>query len=262
MKLSISNIAWDSENDGKIYALMKKYGFSGLEIAPSKIISTAPYSHADIAAEWSASICEQHNLCISSMQSLWYGRTEKIWGGNEELGFLIQYTKQAIDFAYAIKCNHIVFGCPKNRIRPEGAEDDVAVSFFKAVDLYADEHDVWIGIEANPPIYNTNFLNTTKSAISFIRKAKTKRLSLNLDVGTIIENREDLNSLYSNSDLIRHVHISEPFLKPIIMRHLHKELNDLLNKINYRGFVSIEMSKPDSLYEIESAMKYVSTIFR
>ena len=35
MKLSISNIAWDSENDKKVYELMKKYSYEGLEIAPT-----------------------------------------------------------------------------------------------------------------------------------------------------------------------------------------------------------------------------------
>ena len=29
MKLSISNIAWDTSNDIKIYDLIKKYGFEG-----------------------------------------------------------------------------------------------------------------------------------------------------------------------------------------------------------------------------------------
>ena len=30
MKLSISNIAWDFDNDNKIYALMKKYSYEGV----------------------------------------------------------------------------------------------------------------------------------------------------------------------------------------------------------------------------------------
>ena len=44
MKLSISNIAWDGSQDGKVYELMIWYGYSGLEIAPTRIFPEAPYS--------------------------------------------------------------------------------------------------------------------------------------------------------------------------------------------------------------------------
>lgn len=37
MKLSISNIGWDAEQDEAVYRLMGAYGFSGLEIAPTRI---------------------------------------------------------------------------------------------------------------------------------------------------------------------------------------------------------------------------------
>ena len=43
MKLSISNIAWKSEDDFKVYKLMKKYEYKGLEIAPTRIFSEQPY---------------------------------------------------------------------------------------------------------------------------------------------------------------------------------------------------------------------------
>ena len=43
MNLSISNIAWDTLNNEKIYDMLKKYGFKGLEIAPTKIMGENPY---------------------------------------------------------------------------------------------------------------------------------------------------------------------------------------------------------------------------
>ena len=41
--LSISNIAWGSELDDSVYTLMKKYQFSGLEIAPTRVFPKTPY---------------------------------------------------------------------------------------------------------------------------------------------------------------------------------------------------------------------------
>ena len=43
MKLSVSNIGWKMEEDEYVYSLMKKYGYSGLEIAPTRIFPEAPY---------------------------------------------------------------------------------------------------------------------------------------------------------------------------------------------------------------------------
>lgn len=54
-----------------------------------------------------------------SMQSIWYGRTEKLFGTEEERNLLLDYTKSAVDFAAAIGCKNLVFGCPKNRCIPE-----------------------------------------------------------------------------------------------------------------------------------------------
>ena len=43
MKLSISNIGWEEKDDNAVYQLMKKYGYSGLEIAPTRIFPVSPY---------------------------------------------------------------------------------------------------------------------------------------------------------------------------------------------------------------------------
>ena len=43
MKLSISNIAWDTSEDKMIYELMQNHGCSGLEIAPTRVFPEHPY---------------------------------------------------------------------------------------------------------------------------------------------------------------------------------------------------------------------------
>ena len=74
MKLSVSNIAWSSENDASMYNALKDIGFNGLEIAPTRIFVDAPYDNITAAAEWSRNIYKNYGLSISSMQSIWYGR--------------------------------------------------------------------------------------------------------------------------------------------------------------------------------------------
>ena len=45
MKLAISNIAWDETLDLQMYDRMKQYGYSGLEIAPTRIFGENPYKN-------------------------------------------------------------------------------------------------------------------------------------------------------------------------------------------------------------------------
>ena len=45
MKLSISNIAWSKEDDDKVYGFMRELGYSGLEIAPTRIFEGQPYQN-------------------------------------------------------------------------------------------------------------------------------------------------------------------------------------------------------------------------
>lgn len=52
MKLAISNIAWGAEDDENIYDMMVRYGYKGLEIAPTRIFPTDPYGDLGRAVEW------------------------------------------------------------------------------------------------------------------------------------------------------------------------------------------------------------------
>ena len=264
MRLSISNIAWAFENDLSVYALMKDLAFEGLEIAPTRIFSELPYSKLLAAAEWCEKMLREHGLCIPSMQSIWYGRKENFFNSAEERDALMRYTEAAIDFAQAIGCRNLVFGCPKNRAVPEGLSESearrIAVDFFKKLGGYAVAHGTVIGIEANPAIYGTNFINRTEEALSLIKEVDSDGVRLNLDVGTMVANDESLDVLCGNIHLVNHVHISEPYLKPIQRRSLHAELLSMLAESGYAGFVSIEMGKVDDLEEIKKAMRYVKEI--
>ncbi|MBP1545232.1 MAG: sugar phosphate isomerase/epimerase [Oscillospiraceae bacterium] len=260
MKLSISNIAWTAENDSEIYAIMKKYGYEGLEIAPTRIFPEAPYDNIENARCWSQELKKKYGFVISSMQSIWFGRQEAIFGTDEERRILLDYTKKAIDFAAAIGCGNLVFGCPKNRNMPDGANESFAIEFFRSIGNYAAEKGSVIGMEANPTIYNTNYINSTEQALELISRVNSTGFRLNLDVGTMIRNGENVGILKGKVRLINHVHISEPYLKPICERFIHKELLRILAEENYMGFVSIEMGKTDDIAEISKSMEYIRAI--
>lgn len=257
MKLSISNIGWKAEADDFVYAAMKTLGFTGLEIAPTRIFPVSPYDKCSEASLWVSSL----GFVIPSMQSIWNGRAEQLFGSDEERKYLLEYTKKAVDFASAIGCKNLVFGCPRNRNIPSEGNSSVAVDFFRTIGEYAALHGTVIGMEANPPIYNTNFINTTKSALDLIETVGSPGFLLNLDVGTMVENSENVDVLDGRAHLINHVHISEPGLKLIQKRTLHRELSDYLKSMDYDGYISIEVGTQEDAGKLVDSMEYVRDVF-
>ena len=180
MKLAISNLAWPAEQEKTILALMKQYGYTGLEIAPGKVIPVDPYGNINEAKKWANMMGRDRQLSIISLQSIWYGRQEMLFGDLAERNFLLNYTMKAIDFANAVGAKNLVFGCPKNRNIPKNADlnnaHSLAVDFFRQLGDYALDREVVIGMEANPAIYGTNFLNTTKKR----NEVEAKQLTENM----------------------------------------------------------------------------------
>lgn len=262
MNLSISNIGWTADQDNQIYEIMKKYGFSGLEIAPTRIFPEAPYDKPEEAKSWADGLKKRYGFSVPSMQSIWYGRQEKVFGTEREFQALISYTKKAIDFAVAIGCGNLVFGCPKNRNMPEGADPKTGVRFFREIGDYAAAKGTVVGMEANPPIYNTNYVNTTSEAFALIEEVSSAGFKLNLDVGTMIQNEESVEELIGRIHLINHIHISEPGLKPIEQRTLHAVLRDILKDGGYKGFISVEMGRMDDVKLLEDKISYICNEYK
>lgn len=263
MRLSVSNIAWYNEQADEAYSLMQKYGFSGLEIAPPSILGENPYDQKDKAISWANEINSKYNFTISSFQSIWYQRPENIFKSEEDRNNLLEYTKKAILLAESISCKNLVFGCPKNRNNDNNLSENTVYPLLSSIAEFAQSHNTVFAMEANPAIYNVNFINNTKQAFELVRTINNPGFKVNLDVGTMVSNNESIDSLSGNIDFINHVHISEPFLKPVEKRDIHKELASVLKEEKYNGFVSLEMAKTSetSLDILESCLYYVCEVF-
>jgi len=262
MKRSISHIAWDTNFNDEMYSFINRVGFSGLEIAPTKLFTEDPYSHLLQAEEFQRSLVKSYCIEISSMQSIWFGRKENLFGDEKERGTLLEYSKRAIEFAAAMKCGNLVFGSPKNRIIENDVQIEHAISFFRELGQYAKIQGTVFSIEPNPVIYGTNFINTTRQGIEIVKQVNHEGFRLNLDLGTVIQNEESLSIIADNINLVNHIHISEPYLNPITKRPIHKDLADILRETAYDRYVSIEMKSGFTIDEIKLCMVYVNEVFR
>ncbi len=260
MRRSISNIAWGAEDDAAMWGILKKYGFQGIEVAPTRVIQVNPYDHLEQTAVFKQT-ADENEMIVSSMQSIWYGRSERLFFGDEERAALMAYTQKAIDFARVLDCGNLVFGSPKNRQLTNESELSAGVEWFKAVAQYAEENGTCFSVEPNPEIYNTNYINETKDAFELAEQIESNGFKVNVDFGTIIQNKEDLSVIEKNLNLVNHIHISEPFLVPVTKCSQHSEMAALLKENGYQGFVSIEMKNPGDRQITEDVMAYVTEVF-
>ena len=141
-QLAISNIAWQKDDDETVYAAMQQAGFTGLELAPTRIFSEAPYENLTSALLFGGYLKNRWGFSVPSLQSIWYGQKGNIFDP-ADTEHLLDYTAQAFQFAHSLNCPSLVFGCPKNRMRPLGANDAAAEAFFmQAGNLAADVHEL------------------------------------------------------------------------------------------------------------------------
>ena len=257
MKLSFSNIAWGDDQEREILTAMAKKGYTGLEIAPTRLFPENPYKEGEALADYADRILDLYGLEICSMQSIWYGRTENIFQ-EQECQQLLSYLEECCRFAQYVDGANLVFGCPKNRIRPEDKTDADARSFFEQAAFIAVSYGSVLALEANPPMYGTNFINTTEEAFQFVESIPG--LKVNLDLGTILDREESLELVRENLQKVNHVHISEPGLVPVQIRPIHHQLAQLLRESGYTGYVSVEMKKAETT-TILSVMEEVAEVF-
>ena len=257
--LSASNIGWPKEYDEAVYAALQAAGFAGVEIAPTRIFPAPPYDNLSAAVLFGGYLHQKFGLAVPSMQSIWYGQTGNIFVP-EEAEALLAYTEEAFAFAHALHCPSLVFGCPKNRRRPEGADPAAAEAFFDKAGRLAMRYGVRLALEANSPRY-TNYLNTTAEVFALVKKLGNPGLAVNLDLGAILDNGERLRDFAADLSWVSHVHISEPGLAPIQPRPEQEELAMMLGAAGYRGFVSIEMGAGETDAPVLSAMQRIAEVF-
>lgn len=257
MKLSISNIAWTDQEDSYVVPRLPAHGVEALEIAPTRVFPQTPYQQLDRARAFARTLKEETGLTVCSMQSIWYRRTESIFGTKEEVNSLIDYTKEAILFAEAINCPNLVFGSPKNRNIPEGRKGEDAAEFFSAIGDFAYEHGTVIALEAVPASYGTNFVNTTDDLYDYVRMVGSKGLLMNVDFGTMLTNGEDVSAVAKYFPYIHHTHISENGLAGVVARPEHDLFLRALKDAGYDRCVSIEMRNQEDPEKVLSIVDYV-----
>ncbi|MBC7405455.1 MAG: sugar phosphate isomerase/epimerase [Cytophaga sp.] len=216
MRLAISNIAWDTDEDEAIATLLQRFGVDAIDAAPGKYFpEPAKATDEDIARVknwWS-----ERGIEITGMQALLFGTTGlNVFGTLESQEEMLQHLDAVCRIGAGLGAPRVVFGSPKNRDR-SGLNDAeamaVAISFFRRLGNIASSHGVMICLEPNPTCYGANFMTTSAETAQVVTQIAHPAIRMQFDTGALAINGEDpATVLQSCVRLIGHIHASEPNL--------------------------------------------------
>jgi sugar phosphate isomerase/epimerase len=258
MNLAMSAIAWEPSEDEAAASILREHGFTGVELAPTKIFPRPDSAtDADVAAcrkAWSG-----RGLRIVAMQALLFGRPElTVFGTSHEE--TLQYLSGVARLGGRLGAGALVFGSPRNRARgslPAADAWRAAVQFFRALGSAAAKAGTCVCIEPNPPRYGADFITTSEEALRLVEEVASPGFGLHLDAACALLAGEDFPvRLRASAHVLRHVHLSEPDLAPVRAGGTLDlpPIASALRDIGYSGWVSVEM-KPAGLEAVRAAAK-------
>ncbi|MBL7129810.1 MAG: sugar phosphate isomerase/epimerase [Candidatus Omnitrophica bacterium] len=262
MKLAISNIAWPSEKEERYLGLIKEWGCSGVEIAPTRIWSDPLKASLEQRRCFVDSI-HKHGLEISAMQALLYGRRDLgLFRSADVETETIDYLKGLCKLSAVLGAKVLVFGSPANRKRGDIPLEEAferAALFFSKVAPVAEKLGVCLCIEPLRP-QETDFITTAGEGLRLVELVNNPGFGLHLDAKAVAEEGSDFVSIFKSAIYkLKHFHINDPGLIEVNSTGLvdHISITRALRKVGYRGYVSIEMrTLPDCDDTIKRSVQF------
>ncbi len=246
MKIAISNIAWQSQEEEKIAEIMQSFEIKGVEIAPTKIWQF-PLLATNEEINSYKQFWQSRNIAIVAMQALLFGRKDlTIFENINKRQETFKYLGGMIELAAKLGARVLVFGAPKNRKIGNLTQikaQEIASSFFYELGELAAKYNIYFCIEPNPTIYECDFIINSQQGLDLVTKTNSKGFGLHLDAAAMTLNQENISKSLSDCyEHLCHFHISEPYLQPITEGQVnHQIIAQTLINLSYQHWVSIEM---------------------
>lgn len=262
MSISISNIAWDRDQDGAVADLLGRHGVHHIDVAHSKYFP-APSETADASIDYVRRWWADRGVSIAGMQALLFGTQGlNVFADQCVQQQLLEHLRHVFRIAGRLGAGRLVFGSPRNRDRGDlsvEAANQIGATFFHQAGDLAQTEGVVLCLEPNPEHYGANFMTTTASTAEVVALTGHRHIQMQLDTGAVFMNGEEPAHLLPRyAPIIGHVHLSEPNLAELgSMTSDHDPLAALIGKHLGTRPLTIEMLPPnDGIAGIERALVF------
>jgi D-psicose/D-tagatose/L-ribulose 3-epimerase len=263
MKLAVSNLAWDINEQEEILSLLPSLGVSGVEVAPTKIANWENIKPS-LLADFRNKLNDK-GLCVSSLQAIFFGKPDaQLLGDINSFGIMCEHIDFLADIAAELGTQVAVFGAPKNRQRSNIASD---VAFNLAKERFRQLGDICqgrmkIGIEPVPRFYGSDFILTAEEDLALVKAVNHPAVGLHLDTGCVFlgDGNIDLAVREGISHLI-HFHVAEPELSNFSSpKAAHVLAAKSLNEVGYNQWIAIEMKAGASENSVQNVVQAVEFV--
>ncbi len=267
MKLAISNLAWQLQEETKVAEILEELEIKGVEIAPTKIWQN-PLVATKIEIDNYRRFWQKYNIEIVAIQSLLFGRTDlTIFASETKRRETLDYLTKIIELGYNLGAKILVFGSPKNRQASNLTDREVsaiAIAFFRELGDLAAKYQMFFCIEPNPTVYDCDFINTSQQGMELVTNVNSRGFGLHLDAAGMTLGKENIPASLTNCcSKLCHFHISEPYLQIIGEADVKHELfASSLGDLNYNSWVSIEMKAQSSDNNLGNVTKALKTAIK
>jgi len=269
MNISISSIAWDVEFDQDIAKTLNAYGVNYVDLTPSRycedIFKVTDANLAKIKSWWNS-----QKIYVYGMQSLLYTAGKVNLFNLDQQKSILEYLDRVCYISQGLGAKKLTFGSPKNRDKLSLSNIeaiDIATTFFYKLGDIAKKYDVVVCLEPNPKIYGSNFMINHDEAALIVKQVSHDFIGLQLDTGAIFINKEDITKITKDhSDIIKHIHLSEPMLASINIHNLdHKKVSHQIRADFPNSVITIEMLKSgqdDQLNVIRKSLEFAINTYK
>lgn len=264
MKLSLSNIAWNPDEENRIFELFSRLPVSGIEVAPTKYWPSWQGANSENALEVRAQL-QRAGFQVPALQAILFDKPElQLFGNDDSRKQLLQHLQQVADLAQALGAPVLVFGSPKNRDRGELSYSEAfrtAADFFTSAAEVCHSRAVQLCLEPNPGVYHCNFMTRWEEVRDMVEQVARPGIGIHLDTACIaLEGGSVEKAIKACQSKISHFHVTEENLGDFSNPALdHKSIGQTLKDSGYDGWVSIEMRRPENPIErLEQAVHYVA----
>lgn len=264
-RLSISNLAWSSEDHANALPRLADLGVEGIEVAPTRIADWSELTVARLGA-YRAQL-ESAGLRVSSLQAVLFNCPEaQLLGPGAAFEQMLEHMKRIDDIAAELGADVAVFGAPRNRNRGDLDPAGARLLAIERLRLLGEAlHSVTLGIEPVPTFYGSNFLTGADAVQEIVAAVDYPRIRLHLDTGCALLAGDAIqDAIHAGCHMLAHFHVAEPELGGFAApKSDHAAAARALNEVEYDRWISVEMrEEPDnSISAVETAVAFVQDIY-
>ena len=248
-KLCVSNICINDISQLQFACLLKLYGITKVQIAPTKLIDTW-----DNLNKINFDIYKNNNLEIYAFQSITFTLNELNIFDKNTINELSEHLKKVIDCAEENNVKILVFGCPRNRkvLDYEDDNNSIFINFFKEIGDYCNNKNITICLENNSKKYNCNFINTIDECSYLVRQINKTNIKMMVDLGNAVMENDYWFYLNKHIDIIYNIDAAHENMNNFSNIHESNYIfKFVLDSNNYDKTINLEMLiKDDNEIEI------------